>query len=85
MTGRSGANPVASRACPCEGLSPSLHIVLYVFGLSGVFDLHVSEFLRIEDLATFQALDELRVFVPGDDANSRVSARGCHWSWESLN
>src|SRR4051812_38391466 len=36
------------------------------------------EFVRIEDLATFQTLDELCVVMPGDNTNSWVFAGRCH-------
>jgi len=48
--------------------------------LGGFFDFHVVKLLGIKDFATFQALDELRVFVPGDNSNSRVFAGGGHRS-----
>lgn len=42
------------------------------------FDYHVVKFFGIKDFATFQALDELRVFVPRDDAYPGMFAGRCH-------
>ena len=44
------------------------------------FDLHVVKLLGIKDFATFQAFDELRVFLSGNDSYSRVFAGGGHRS-----
>ena len=55
-----------------------LCVVRDVLGFSGVFDLHVSEFLRVENLTTLQALDIFRVLMPGDDSYFGMSAGGCH-------
>jgi hypothetical protein len=49
-----------------------------VFGSGGVFDLHVAKFLRVEDLATLKALNELVVFMPGNDPDPGMSAGGGH-------
>lgn len=56
----------------------TLSVVGDVLGFSGFFDLHVSEFLRVENLATLQALDKFRVFLPGDDSYFGMSAGGRH-------
>ena len=50
--------------------------------ISDFFNLHVTELFGVKDVATFQALDILGVFVPGNDSNPGVSAGGCHRSWE---
>jgi hypothetical protein len=53
--------------------------VSFVFlWIDGFFNLHVAEFVGVEDLATLQALDKLAVFVPGDDAYLGVFADACH-------
>ena len=49
-----------------------------LFRFGGFFNLHIAELVGVEDLATFQALDELRVFVPGDDADFGMFADGWH-------
>ncbi len=37
-----------------------------VFG--GFFNLHIAKLFGVKDLATIQALDKFRVFVPGNDS-----------------
>ena len=51
------------------------------FRFGGFFNLHVAKLFGVKDFATIQALDEFRVFVPGNDAYPGVSAGGCHRSW----
>jgi hypothetical protein len=51
-----------------------------VFGFGGLFDFHVVKLFGIKDFATFQALDELRVFVPGNNSYPGVFASGGHRS-----
>lgn len=58
-----------------------LRIIGRRFGFSGIFYLHIAKFFRIEDFATLQALDELAVFLPGDDSNPGMSARAWHCSY----
>lgn len=66
----------ASRACR---RGSSLFLEARILQLSGLgFDLHVPELVRVEDLAAFLALDELRVFLACDDANSWVFAGSIH-------
>jgi len=50
------------------------------FRLGGFFDLHVAKFVGVKDVATFQTLDKLTVFVPGNDTYLRVFTRGCQRS-----
>jgi hypothetical protein len=56
-------------------------VVFKVFGISGVFDLHVTKLFGVKDFATFQALNEFTVFVAGNDSNPGVSADGRHRSY----
>ncbi len=42
------------------------------------FDFHVAELVRVENLATLLALDELRVFFARHDADSWMFAGGIH-------
>jgi hypothetical protein len=42
----------------------------------GLFDGHVFEFARLENLATFQALYVFRIFVAGHNLHTWVFARG---------
>ena len=56
----------------------ALSVVGDVLCFSGVFNFHISEFLRVENLATLHALDIFRVFLPGDDSYFGMSADGCH-------
>ena len=44
----------------------------------GFFDLHIAEFVRVENLSTFHAFDILHVFLTGDDTDSRVFAGDRH-------
>ena len=48
------------------------------FRLDGLFDLHVVEFLGIEDFATLQALDKFCIIMPGHNTNSWMFASRCH-------
>ena len=57
---------------------PTSGVRFCLFGFDGFFDLHVIKLFRIEDFATFQALDKLNVLVPGDDTHSRVFADSRH-------
>lgn len=51
-----------------------------VVGFGGFFDFHVVKLFGIKYFATFQTLDELSVFVPGNNSYSRVFASGGHRS-----
>jgi len=53
-----------------------LRIVGAFFASCRVFDFHVVELFRVENLATLQALDKLGVVVPGDDPDLGMLA-GC--------
>jgi hypothetical protein len=58
-----------------------LRLSVFVQGVlwfSGFFNLHVPKLLGVKDLATLQALDELGVFVPGNDTYPGMLADGCH-------
>jgi hypothetical protein len=55
-------------------------IVRGILRFGGFFDFHITKLFGIKDFATFQTLDELRVFVPGHNAYSWVFADGCHRS-----
>jgi hypothetical protein len=63
---------------PLDGL----FVVGLVLGLlDGLFDHHVVKLFGIKDFATLQALDELGVFVSGNDSYPGVFAGGCHRDW----
>jgi|HubBroStandDraft_1064217.scaffolds.fasta_scaffold74434_3 hypothetical protein len=86
-TGRRHARSLRAQFCPvCRNgviarqLSES-SVVFGVFSISGVFDLHVTKLFGVKDFATFQALNELTVFVAGNDSNPGVSADGRHRSY----
>ena len=51
-----------------------------VVGFGGFFDFHVVKLFGIKYFATFLTLDELSVFVPGNNSYSRVFAGGSHLS-----
>ncbi|HWG21017.1 MAG TPA: hypothetical protein VG225_10860 [Terracidiphilus sp.] len=55
-------------------------VAFRLFGLDGLFNLHIAKFFGIKDFATLQAFNELDVVMPGDDAHSRVFADGGHGS-----
>ena len=80
--GQSPARPKVrlDRDQPQVRLRSGLIVLETVFGFGGFFDLHVAELLGVKDLATLQALDKFRVFVPGDDSYLGVFADGCHCS-----
>ena len=56
----------------------SLVIRSLVFLLGRFLDCHVVKFFRIEDIATFQALNIFGVFVAGNNSNPWVFAGGNH-------
>jgi hypothetical protein len=71
-------DPVLNKVRSRETLS----VVGDVLCFSGVFDLHISEFLSVKNLATLQAFDKFRVFLPRDDSHFGMSTGGCHrYSW----
>jgi hypothetical protein len=49
-----------------------------IFGFGGFFDLHVVKLFGVKDIATFQAFDIFRVFLPGDNTYAWVFADGGH-------
>ncbi len=49
-----------------------------LFRFGGFFDFHITKLFGIKDFATLQAFDKFNVFVPGDNAHSRVFADGRH-------
>ena len=55
-----------------------LGVVGDVLGFGGFFNLHVAKLFGVKDLATLQALDKFRVFVPGDNSYLGMFAGGCH-------
>ena len=64
-----------------KGIEESWSVLLFVVFLClihGFFDGHVLELFGVKDFATFQALDELSVFVSGDNSYSGVFAGACH-------
>ena len=69
---------------PCLILLRLLLVVCGTFlgGFGGFFDRHIMELFGIKDFATFQALDEFTVFVPGDDSYPGVFAGGRHGLYE---
>jgi len=50
----------------------------HVFLFSRFLDLHVAELFGVKDLSTLQALNELGIFVPGNDSHSGMFAGGRH-------
>ena len=67
---RTGLPPPYSRAVP------DLEFVCQ----RGVFDGHVLEFAGVKDFATFEALDELGVFLPGHNLYTRMLTFSHHKS-----
>ena len=64
-----------------KGIEESWSVLLFVVFLClihGFFDGHVLELFGVKDFATFQALDKLAVFEPGNDSYPGVLADGCH-------
>jgi hypothetical protein len=59
-------------------LGAELQFVLGFLCFDGFFNLHVTEFFGVKDLATLQALDKFGVFVPGNDSYPGVFADGGH-------
>ena len=55
-----------------------LSVVGDVLCFSGLFNLHVSEFLSVKNFATLQALDIFRIFMSGDDSYFGMFTGGCH-------
>jgi hypothetical protein len=53
-----------------------------LFGFGGFFNRHIVKFFGIEDVATFQAFNEFRVFLSGDNADPWVFAGGNHRFWQ---
>ena len=74
------ADASSGKLCGCVGERQPLGVVAYVFGFSGVFDLHVPKFFGVKYFTTIKTLHEFRVFVAGDDAYLRVFAGGSHLS-----
>jgi len=76
--------PLGSWTWPCGCClsdvvwEPVLQFVLGFLWFGGFFNLHVTELFGVKDLATLQALDKLRVFVPGNDSYPGVFADGGH-------
>jgi len=60
-----------------RGERPKL-LLFIVLRFDGLFNLHVTEFIGVKDIATLQAFDILGVFVPGNDTYSWVFTGGCH-------
>jgi len=46
-----------------------------------LFNLHIAEFVGVEDFAAFHAFDVLRIFSAGDDTDSRVLAGTRHFGF----
>jgi hypothetical protein len=55
-----------------------LFFVVFLDLVYGLFNGHVMKLFGVKDFATLQALDELSVFVPGDNSHSGVFAGACH-------
>ena len=62
--------------------------LLVLFGLQQcpgfLFKLHIAELVRVEDLATFNALDVLHVLLTGNYTDSGMFARARHWIFSTL-
>jgi hypothetical protein len=57
------------------GFEPSRFLGFAFGALGAFFDAHVLEFAGLEDFATFEALQEFRIFFAAHDLHARVLAR----------